>query len=167
MKIKGWEKLSGITYKGLTIVNPIHNAEETKYTTQIINFNRPDKPIWKLKVLTNNHKFRMGSTDFFVSIEGENRMSTQTIVSRAMMLKLSDFRMVFEGLVDEILMMEEKLVSTISHRINGGGASSGIVNMVQNSGTTIDYGKMMSELIDGIKVNGDLKKELEERLKNI
>ncbi len=75
--------------------------------------------------------------------------------------------MVFEGLVDEILMMEEKLVSTISHRINGGGASSGIINMVQNSGTTIDYGKMMSELIDGIKVNGDLKKELEERLKNI
>lgn len=167
MKIKGWEKLSGITYKGLTIVNPIHNADETKYTTQIINFNRPDKPIWKLKVLTNNHKFRMGSTDFFVSIEGENRMSTQTIVSRAMMLKLSNFRQVFEGMVDEILMMEEKLASTISHRINGGGASSGIINMVQNSGTTIDYGKLMSELIDGIKVNGDLKKELEERLKNI
>lgn len=167
MKIKGWEKLSGITYKGLTIVNPIHNADETKYTTQIINFNRPDKPIWKLKVLTNNHKFRMGSTDFFVSIEGENRMSTQTIVSRAMMLKLSNFRQVFEGMVDEILMMEEKLASTISHRINGGGASSGIINMVQNTGTTIDYGKLMSELIDGIKVNGDLKKELEERLKNI
>lgn len=167
MKIKGWEKLSGITYKGLTIVNPIHNADETKYTTQIINFNRPDKPIWKLKVLTNNHKFRMGSTDFFVSIEGENRMSTQTIVSRAMMLKLSNFRQVFEGMVDEILMMEEKLASTISHRINSGGASSGIINMVQNSGTTIDYGKLMSELIDGIKVNGDLKKELEERLKNI
>lgn len=124
MKIKGWEKLNGITYKGLTIVNPIHNAEETKYTTDIINFNRPDKPIWKLKVLTNNHKFRMGSTDFFVSIEGENRMSSQTIVSRAMMLKLSDFRQVFEGLVDEILMMEEKLASKISYKINGGGVNN-------------------------------------------
>jgi hypothetical protein len=111
MKIKGWEKLSGITYKGLTIVNPIHNANETTYSTEIINFNKPDRPFWKLKVLTNNHKFRMGSTDFFVSIEGESKMSSQTIASKEMMLKLSDFRQVFERLVDEILMMEEKLNS--------------------------------------------------------
>ena len=113
MKIKGWEKISGITYKGLTIVNPIHNADETKYTADILNFNKPDRPVWRLAVLTDNHKFRASSTDFFVTIRGEHKMSTQSIVSRAMMLKLSDFRQVFERLVDEILMMEERLINTV------------------------------------------------------
>ena len=167
MKIKGWEKLSGITYKGLTIVNPIHNAEETKYTTDIINFNRPDKPIWKLKVLTNNHKFRIGSTDFFVTIEGENRMSSQTIVSKAMMLKLSSFRGVFEDLVDEILMMEEKLASKITHQINSGGVSSGIISKVQNSGTIVDYGKMMQEMLDSIKQSDEALATLKEYINKL
>ena len=36
MKIKGWEKISGYTYKGYTIVNPIHNAYETKYEATIL-----------------------------------------------------------------------------------------------------------------------------------
>jgi len=124
MKIKGWEKLSGITYKRLTIVNPVHNSDETKYTADILNFNKPDRPVWRLAVLTDKHKFRQSSTDFFVTIRGEGAMSTQCIVSRAMMLKLSDFRQVFEGLVDEILMMEERV--THPH----GGASAGNINYV-------------------------------------
>ena len=162
MKIKGWEKLSGITYKGLTIVNPVHNAEETKYTTDIINFNKPDKPIWKLKVLTNNHKFRMGSTDFFVTIEGENRMSSQTIVSKAMMLKLSSFRGVFEDLVDEILMMEEK-----NNTANITSNNVGIVNTIVNGGTTIDYGKMMQEMLDSIKQSDEALLTLKEYINKL
>ena len=146
MKIKGWEKLSGITYKGLCIVNPIHNADETSYETDIINLNKSHRPKWKLKVLTDNHKFRMGSTDFFVTIEGENKMSSQTIVSKAMMLKLSSFRGVFEDLVDEILIMEDKnkTANIIPNNV-------GIVNTIVNGGTTIDYGKMMQEMLDSIK----------------
>jgi hypothetical protein len=31
MKIKGWEKISGFTYKGYCIVNPIHDANEEGY----------------------------------------------------------------------------------------------------------------------------------------
>jgi hypothetical protein len=113
MKIKGWEKLSGITYKGLTIVNPIHNADETKYTADILNFNKPGRPMWRLAVLTDKHRFRNLSNNFFVTIRGENQMSSQTIVSKEMILKLSDFRGVFERLVDEILMMEERLLNTV------------------------------------------------------
>ena len=146
MKIKGWEKLSGITYKGLCIVNPIHNADETSYQTDIINLNKSHRPKWRLKVLTDTHKFRMGSTDFFVSIEGENKMSSQTIVSRAVMLKLSGFRRVFEELVDEILMMEDK-----NNTANIIPNNVGIVNTIVNSGTTIDYGKMMQEMLNSIK----------------
>ncbi len=41
MKIKGWEKISGYTYKGYTIVNPIHNADETMYEATILNLNLP------------------------------------------------------------------------------------------------------------------------------
>lgn len=167
MKIKGWEKLSGITYKGLCIVNPIHNADETSYETDIINLNKSHKPKWKLKVLTDNHKFRMGSTDFFVTIEGEDKMSSQTIVSRAMMLKLSSFRGVFENLVDEILMMEEKLASKITHQINSGGASSGIISNVMNSGTTIDYGKMMQEMLDSIKQSDEAISTLKEYINKL
>lgn len=146
MKIKGWEKLSGITYKGLCIVNPIHNADETSYQTDIINLNKSHRPKWRLKVLTDTHKFRKGSTDFFVSIEGENKMSSQTIVSKAVMLKLSGFRRVFEELVDEILMMEDK-----NNTANIIPNNVGIVNTIVNGGTTIDYGKMMQEILNSIK----------------
>ena len=146
MKIKGWEKLSGITYKGLCIVNPIHNADETRYTADIINLNKSNKPKWKLKVLTDKHRFRTESTDFFVLIEGEKNLSSQTIVSRAMMLKLSSFRGVFEDLVDEILMMEDK-----NNTANIIPNNVGIVNTIVNGGTTIDYGKMMQEMLDSIK----------------
>lgn len=109
MKIKGWEKISGITYKGLTIVNPIHNADETKYTADILNFNKPDRPIWRLAVLTDKHRFRNLSNNFFVTIRGENKLSTQTTASISNMMKISSFRQIFEVLVDEILIMEEKL----------------------------------------------------------
>jgi hypothetical protein len=59
MKIKGWEKISGYTYKGYTIVNPIHNADETSYQATILNLNLPQKPKWELSVLTPAHKFRI------------------------------------------------------------------------------------------------------------
>lgn len=114
MKIKGWEKLSGITYKGLTIVNPIHNADETKYTADIINFNKPDKPLWRLGVLTDNHRFRKSnSKDFFITIRGEGRTTTARIISKEMMMKLSMFRIVFEDLVDEMLAIEDRLFNAV------------------------------------------------------
>lgn len=123
MKIKGWEKLSGITYKGLCIVNPIHNASETQYIIDIINLNKPYKPKWRLDVVTDNHISNPNSTNFLISVEGEFKISYRMIVSRAMMLKISDFRRVFEDLVDEMLLKEEKFISNITHRINGGTKS--------------------------------------------
>lgn len=123
MKIKGWEKLSGITYKGLCIVNPIHNANETQYIIDIINLNKPYKPKWRLDVVTDNHISNPTSTDFLISVEGEFKIKYKVIVSRAMMLKISDFRGVFEDLVDEMLLKEEKFISNITQRINGGSST--------------------------------------------
>jgi len=123
MKIKGWEKLSGITYKGLCIINPIHNTNETNYIIDIINLNKPYKPKWRLDVSTDNHILNPNSTDFSISVEGEFKIKYKVIVSRAMMLKISDFRRVFEDLVDEMLIKEEKFISNVARRINGGSST--------------------------------------------
>ena len=62
MKIKGWDKISGYTYKGMCIVNPIHNADETKYYATILNLNLPQKPKWELSVLTDKHRFKQDNS---------------------------------------------------------------------------------------------------------
>ena len=54
--------------------------------------------------------------------------------------------------------------STVTKRINGGGASSGITKITSNSGTTIDYGKMMEELIKAIKEQDSISKDFKKAL---
>jgi hypothetical protein len=54
MKIKGWEKISGYTYKGYSIVNPIHNAGEDTYYATILNLNHVYKPKWDMILKTTN-----------------------------------------------------------------------------------------------------------------
>jgi hypothetical protein len=109
MKIKGWEKLSGITYKGYCIVNPIHNAHETKYEATILNLNLPQKPKWELSVLTPQHKFNIADDAdgiFFISMWDDNRFSTSRKMNKQMMKSISNFRQTFEDMVDEILKIQ-------------------------------------------------------------
>ena len=107
MKIKGWEKISGITYKGYSIVNPIHNAQETKYEATILNLNLPQKPKWELSVLTPTHKFLSGMSrnadTFFISMWDDNRFSTTREITKQGMKQISFFRVTFEEMIDEIL----------------------------------------------------------------
>jgi len=116
MKIKGWEKISGYTYKGYTIVNPIHNADETKYEATILNLNLPQKPKWELVVLTPRHKFKIGDTFSIIIRDDENR-STISEVDKKRMESISIFRNTFEEMVDELLKIQ--LTSApISHSIS-------------------------------------------------
>jgi hypothetical protein len=101
MKIKGWEKISGYTYKGYTIVNPMHNAHETKYEATILNLNLPQKPKWELSVLTPTFKFKQDDT-FSIMIWSENKILTH-LMTKQMMKSISNFRQTFEDMVDEIL----------------------------------------------------------------
>ena len=107
MKIKGWEKISGFTYKGYTIVNPIHNAHETKYEATILNLNLPQKPKWELSVLTPQHKFIVGENTadgiFFISMWDDNKFSATRKMNKQKMKSISNFRETFEEMVDEIL----------------------------------------------------------------
>lgn len=174
VKIKGWEKISGFTYKGHCIVNPIHNAGETKYMADVLDLNLPNRPKWELTVLTPGHKWKAVNDDrFHILLWDDSKFSTRKEVDKDMILSVSSFRTLFETLVDEMLELREeinaKLVSNVTKRVNGG--TSGIINTVMNSGTTIDYGKMMEELIKAIKeqnsISDDFKKALTDAINDL
>jgi len=124
MKIKGWEKISGYTYKGYTIVNPMHNAHETKYEATILNLNLPQKPKWELSVLTPQHKFIVGENTadgiFFISMWDDNKFSATRKMNKQTMKSISNFRQTFEEIVDEILgiQLTSAAVTASSHSFN-------------------------------------------------
>lgn len=146
MKIKGWEKISGYTYKGYTIVNPMHNAEETKYEATILDLNQPHKPKWELEVLTPGYKWKLADDySFDIMVWDENKLNTRTKMDKQSMSSISHFRQTFEQLVDRILNL--RLTSAPIYNSQSVG---GIVNNVNNNGTTIPYGQMV-ESIQSIK----------------
>ena len=124
MKIKGWDKISGYTYKGMCIVNPMTNADETKYYATILNLNLPQKPKWELSVLTDKHKFKQDNS-FHIVLRSENNISSTTVATKEMMKSVVQFRMIVESMIDEILKIE--LTST----------PKGIINHINQNGTTI------------------------------
>jgi len=150
MKIKGWEKISGYTYKGYTIVNPIHNAEETKYEATILNLNLPQKPKWELNVLTPAHKFKQDN-HFSITMWDDQDYLTRRQLSIQRMRSISIFRNTFEEMIDELLKIQ--LTSApISHSISGG-----IINHVNNTGTTIPYAQMIQTIQN---INAQLTKNI-------
>lgn len=144
MKIKGWEKISGYTYKGYTIVNPMHNANETKYEATILNLNLPQKPKWELSVLTPQHKFLVGENTadgiFYVVMWDDNKNHISRHISKQRMKSVSIFRNEFEEMVDELLKIQLISAPHIS------SLNSGISNHVNNSGTTIPYGQLIQSI---------------------
>jgi hypothetical protein len=139
MKIKGWEKISGYTYKGYAIVNPIHNAQETKYEATILNLNLPQKPKWELHVLTPAHKFKQDN-HFSITMWDDHDFLTRRQLTIQTMRSISNFRQTFEEMVDELLKIQ--LISApVSHSISGG-----IINHVNNNGTTIPYGQLIQRI---------------------
>jgi hypothetical protein len=174
IKIKGWEKISGYTYKGHCIVNPIHNAGETKYMADVLDLNLPHRPKWELNVLSPGHKFKSVTDDrFHILLWDEDKYSARKEVSRDMILSVSSFRTVFENLVDELLQLRKKNsftqpTSVTSSTVTGTAVvtntGGGIINNVMNSSTTIDYGKMMEELIKAIKEQDSISKDFKKAL---
>ena len=138
MKIKGWEKISGFTYKGFTIVNPIHNADETSYEATILNLNLPQKPKWELSVLTPAHRFKQDNHFSIILKDDENR-STINSVDKVRMASISIFRNTFEEMIDKMLAMRLTTASKVAKNSFYGG-TTGIINQVQNAGTNVLYG---------------------------
>ena len=145
MKIKGWEKISGYTYKGYTIVNPIHNAQETSYNATILDLNHiGQKPKWELSVLTPQHKFIVGENTadgiFYIVMWDDNKNHISRHISKQRMKSVSIFRNEYEEMIDE--MLSRQITSAPrSHSLN-----SGIVNHINNTGTTIPYGQIVQSI---------------------
>ena len=167
MKIKGWEKISGYTYKGYTIVNPIHNAQETNYNATILDLNHiGQKPKWELSVLTPQHKFILGENTadgiFYIVMWDDNKNHISRHVSKQRMKSISIFRNEYEEMIDEMLRTRWAKQSTsapISHSFQSNGTQrmyinsnghatigTGIINHINQSGTTIPYGQIVQSI---------------------
>ena len=160
MKIIGWEKISGLTYKGFSIVNPIHDANEDTYYATILNLNHEDRPKWDMILLDTDGVFTFRIKDNI----------TKHLLAKAHLTKVNietpqKFREQYEMLVDDILEEAQSYVKNLTKNINGGttGPSQGIINQVQTAGTHVTYSSsslvfIQANILQSIK-------ELEEQLK--
>ena len=148
MKIKGWEKISGYTYKGYSIINPIHNAGQTSYNATILNLNLPQKPKWELSVLTPQHKFILGENTadgiFYIVMWDDNKNHISRHVSKQRMKSISIFRNEFEEMIDE--MLSRQITSAPRSQSMYYPNSNGIINHINNSGNTIPYGQIVQSM---------------------
>jgi hypothetical protein len=157
IKIKGWEKISGFTYKGFSIVNPIHNAYETKYMATVLDLNQSHKPKWELNVLGPGHKWKaVTDTSFHILLWDEDKFSARREVSKDMISSVSSFRQIFEVLVDEVLDVRRRnsLFTNVTPTIKGNGGTPGIVTTVNTAGTIVVYDSSTGtsfDLVDTIK----------------
>ena len=131
MKIEGWEKISGYTYKGFCIVNPIHNANEDIYFATILNLNHEHKPKWDITL----SEYAVKGVVKFSILDNES----QHLLAKAHLTKVNietpqKFREQYEMLVDDIL---EEARSYLKKGTTG--PSQGIINQVQNAGTSFTY----------------------------
>jgi len=131
MKIKGWDKISGLTYKGYCIVNPMHNANEDTYYATILNLNHQQRPKWDITLYYTYDLITFRILDNV----------TQHILATAHLTKtnietLQQFREQYEMLVDDIL---EEAQSYTKTKTGTTGPSQGIINQVQNAGTNFTY----------------------------
>jgi hypothetical protein len=146
--IKGWEKLSGITYKGYCLVNPIHNAGETDYMADVINLNLPQKPKLHLTFLTTD----IQATGHYKMIlkNPQSMINTVRLVSNEDVSTLSKFRSHWEYLLDEYLLTE----SVPTFNSSSYSISAQLYNMVNTSSVhTTLYGaiKELEEQIEELQ----------------
>ena len=162
MKIKGWEKISGLTYKGFSIVNPIHDANQEIYYATILNLNHQHKPKWDIILYKKKDVIHFRILDNIT-----NHLLAKAHLTNPNIETLQQFREQYEMLVDDILEEAQSYVKNVTKNINGGttGPSQGIINQVQNAGTNFVYAKSrrtgsttQAKLLQAIK-------ELEEQLK--
>ena len=104
MKIKGWEKISGFTYKGYCIVNPIHDANEEVYYATVLNLNQVYKPKWDITLSAYAVK---GVVTFSILDNVTQHLLAKAHLTKVNIETLQQFREQYEMLIEDIL---EKVV---------------------------------------------------------
>ena len=128
MKIKGWEKISGLTYKGYCIVNPIHDANEVGYFATVLNLNHQQRPKWDITLSIND---TTGVVHFRIKDSVTQHLMAKSHLTKTNIDTLQKFREQYEMLVDDILEEAQSYVKKATTNINGG--TTGIINQVQNA----------------------------------
>jgi hypothetical protein len=149
MKITGWEKLKGITYKGYSIINPMVNAVYTQYFADVLDIQSHRQMELRLDT---DAGFRDSS--YVLTIRDRlNNVVVKRIVDFEMLKRISSFRMIYEHCIDDYIREVEKtwigsatitstpishsIVSNVTKRINGG------INQFD-----VDYGTMSLPTFD-------------------
>ena len=133
MKITGWEKLKGITYKGYSITNPMVNAEHTQYFADVLDISK--SYIMQLR-LDTDAGFRDESHVLTIH-DRLNNVVVKRIVDFEMLKRISSFRMVYEYCIEDYIKeidngvslvhatnvatpISHSVVSNVTRRVNGG-----------------------------------------------
>jgi hypothetical protein len=132
MKIIGWEKISGLTYKGYCIVNPIHDANQEIYYATVLNLNQVYRPKWDIVLYKKKDVILFRILDNIT-----NNLLAKSYLTNPNIDTLQKFREQYEMLVDDILEEAQSYVKKATTNINGG--TTGIINQVQNAGTNFTY----------------------------
>lgn len=106
MKITGWEKLNGISYKGYCIVNPIHNQIGTQYIADIMDIANQKRTNMQLRLDTESG---FEKKEYTLTIKDKlHNVVIKHILNIEMLKRISNFRMVFELCIEEYIKEVEK-----------------------------------------------------------
>jgi hypothetical protein len=142
MKIKNWDKISGFTYKGYTIVNPIHNATGECYYADVLNLNLPQKPKWHLELMIGN-----GYSKTTLTLLDGNGINMVHNIELVDIRTVSLFRVRYEEIIDEMLARQLTLAPT--HGVHPTGITTNGNNIVYTNATGTTY--TQASLVDTIK----------------
>ena len=169
MKIKNWDKISGFTYKGYTIVNPIHNATGECYYADVLNLNLPQKPKWHLELLLGCGGATPAFGENILKLLDGNGLNIKHKIELVDIRTIALFRIRYEEIIDE--MLARQLTSAPTHNshslsgtVNINNGSNGILSTIASSGTNIVYTNgnttyTQGSIIDTIK---ELQRQIDE-----
>ena len=146
MKIEGWDKINGFTYKGYCIGN-------AEYDLARLNLTLWPAQMQGLNILRISHILTSPSS-----------IQVQKALPNDKLRNLRMFRIHYEGLIEEVILLSTKQTS------NKVSATTGIINQVQNAGTNVTYSShsisnalsnlsVMQQALNAMK---ELKEQLEE-----
>jgi hypothetical protein len=131
MKIEGWDKINGFTYKGYVITNADYDSMADSYYADILNLNDSESLGWFMNLWPQEngvHLLRLSD----VATAPKSTVA-QKGVTNDRLRNLRMFRVHYEGLVEEMILL------TKTHTSNVVGSTTGIINQVQNAGTNVTY----------------------------
>ena len=131
MKIDGWNKINGFTYKGYVIKNADYDKSSNLYYADIANLNDVStKFTWWLTLTPTNDVSLLKIRD---NTTAPKYIVTQKVVTKDTFSSLIMFRMHFEGMVDEMILL------TTTHTSNIVSRTTGIVGHTMNSATFVSH----------------------------